>query len=151
MTENEIFEDGDIDELLNIEKKPKKKKKSKKKPKAEIQVSQKIEPEPEPEVMAKAPEHKMPVRGAGGKIRKYYPGQMKTITIQKERIKGGDLPVPVCYNGRQYTVPRGVRVEVPAPVAEILLNAEENIMEWMPDSNSIEGRPAASYPTAVHD
>lgn len=156
---NSIFEDGDIEELLNdpnekAEQKEKKKAKPRSRKKTTVKnsvakVAKKAAPTPTPA------EPTMPVAPAAlkpaGKIRKYSPGQTKVITIQKERGVGGDRPVAVCYNGKQFTVPRGVRVTVPAPIAEILMNAEETIMEWVPDKNMIESRAAASYPTAIHD
>lgn len=83
------------------------------------------------------------------KEHKYKPGEMRTILVQKDREKGGDRPIPVTYNGKTYTVPRGVKVPVPAPVAEILVNAEETVVEWDDKANIFHERTAASYPTAV--
>lgn len=85
-----------------------------------------------------------------GKKYKYKKGEMRWITVQKERGKGGDRGVPVCVQGRQFIVPRGVKVHVPAMVAEVLMNAEETIVEW-DGVDTIDSRSALSYPTAVHD
>ncbi len=84
-----------------------------------------------------------------GKQHKYKPGQKCTIIVQRGRGKGEDRPVPVTVQGVLYTVPRGVRVRVPAPVAEVLMNAEEQVVEWDEENNDITSRPAASYPTSI--
>jgi len=81
---------------------------------------------------------------------KFKPGEKRWITVQKERGKGGDRAVPVCVNGKQFLVPRGVRVQVPAMVAEVLVNAEETIVESN-DAGGLDTREAQSYATAVHD
>lgn len=102
-----------------------------------------------PPAVPSEPVMAVPVRGKPAKKHKYTKGQMVFITIQRGRDKGEDRPVPVNVQGKQFTVPRGVRVEVPAMVAEVLVNAEESVVEW-DGKDSITQRPAASYPTSVH-
>jgi len=99
-----------------------------------------------PPVVPEAPKQNI---GKGGKIHKFAKGEMRWITVQKGRDKGEDRPVPVNVQGKQFTVPRGIRVEVPAMVAEVLKNAEESVVEW-DGENTISARPAASYPTSIH-
>lgn len=46
-----------------------------------------------------------------------------TVNIPKSDKPGGDEPVFVGFNGVGYSVPRGINVEVPEPIVEILRNA----------------------------
>lgn len=87
-------------------------------------------------------------RHPSGKKHKYAKGERATIIIQKEKGEGGDRPVPVGYNGKCFTIPRGVPVDVPAPLVDILMNAEETIHEWDSKNNTIHQRSAAAYPVA---
>lgn len=84
------------------------------------------------------------------KAHKYAPGETRFVILQTEKGEGGNRHVPVSYNGHQYLVPRGVKTEVPAPVAEILKNAEELIVEWDGHNEFIQ-RSAPAYPASISD
>lgn len=83
------------------------------------------------------------------KVHKYKPGETRTIVIQKDKTLGGDRPVVVGYNGTLFSIPRGIPIVVPAPVMEILFNAEETLVEWDDKGNALTYRQAASYPTSA--
>lgn len=46
-----------------------------------------------------------------------------TIIIPKDPLNPSDDTVPVCINGYKYRIKRGVEVEVPRPVKDVLKNA----------------------------
>lgn len=51
-------------------------------------------------------------------------GKKKTITIHTSDAEGGHDAVPIGLNGYMYQVPRGMPVEVPEELVEILQNAK---------------------------
>lgn len=51
-------------------------------------------------------------------------GTKKTITIHASNEEGGQDAVPIGLNGYMYQVPRGVPVEVPEELVQILENAK---------------------------
>lgn len=53
--------------------------------------------------------------------------KMVTINIPLTRVEKED--VYVCVNGKSYLIKRGVNVEVPASVAEVLRNKEKMLAE----------------------
>jgi len=83
-----------------------------------------------------------------GKAHKYAPGEKVNIVLMRAEGKGGERPVPVNYNGKLYTVPRGVPIMVPGPVFEILQNAQRTVYEWDSETNAINSREAAAYPVS---
>ena len=77
-----------------------------------------------------------------------------TIMIHKTGEKGGDRDVPIGVNGRISLVQRGVEVEVPRSVLEVLKNAKETRWEWVPNNSHPQGgelvsREAHAYPFSV--
>lgn len=50
------------------------------------------------------------------------------INIPKSEKAGGEEPVFVGWNGKGFTIPRGVDVKVPKPVVEILKNAKQDLI-----------------------
>lgn len=59
--------------------------------------------------------------------------RMIKINIMKTDRDGGDRDVPVGVNGKLYLIQRGVDVEVPAEVVEVLRNAVETRWEQRKD------------------
>lgn len=51
-------------------------------------------------------------------------GKKKTITIHVSDAENGQEAVPIGLNGYMYQVPRGIPVEVPAELVNILENAK---------------------------
>jgi len=77
-----------------------------------------------------------------------------TIMIHKTGEKSGDRDVPVGVNGKVFLIKRGIEVEVPRSVVEVLKNAKETRWEWVPSNNHPQGgelvsREALSYPFSV--
>lgn len=155
---NDMFDSDELDDILNdaaqVEEKPKEltpqqkaaiTRRANARAKAEAAVEKSVDT-----VLQDPIEEKPSERKSADKDYKYKPGEMRWITVQKERGKGGDRAVPVCVQGRQYLVPRGVKIRVPAMVAEVLMNAEETIVEW-DGVDTMDSRAAQSYAVAVHD
>lgn len=72
------------------------------------------------------------------------------INIQRAHGKSGGEPVFVGYNGKGYTIPRGVNVPVPPPVEAILRNAIRTDYEQDVDENGdMESRDVVSYPYQI--
>lgn len=140
---------GDLsEEVLTPQQKAAATRKKNAEAKAAILVSDAVDTILQPEIKQTVKQSKLAQRS--DKKYKFKPGEKRWITIQKERGKGGDRAVPVCVQGKQFLVPRGIRIQVPAMVAEALLNAEETIVEW-DGVDTLETRVAMSYATAVHD
>lgn len=55
----------------------------------------------------------------------------KTVKIRIPRTKGNQEDVPVWVNNRSWLIKRGVEVEVPECVAEVLRHQEEMLEEIM--------------------
>lgn len=54
----------------------------------------------------------------------YYAGERKeSIVIPIDKANKEDMVVPVCLNGYLYQIQRGVKVELPVSVVEVLRNA----------------------------
>lgn len=71
------------------------------------------------------------------------------IVIQKQDKPGGSDPVFVGYQGRGYTIPRGVPVDVPNPVVHILENAIQDIHTQDPETGEMVTQKVPSYPFQV--
>jgi hypothetical protein len=71
------------------------------------------------------------------------------INIAKQDKKGGGEPAFVGYNGVGYTIPRGIDIDVPAPVVEILKNAKQDIVTQDPDTGEIQHEEVITYPFQV--
>lgn len=65
---------------------------------------------------------------------------MVTVKLFKSRDKRYSQPVRVYINGVGYTVPRGIDVEVPRAVAEVLANKERQENETAELISSLESR-----------
>lgn len=62
----------------------------------------------------------------------------KTVKIRIPRIRKDEEDVPVWVNDRSWIIPRGVEVEVPECVAEVLRHSEEMIEQSMLYEESIK-------------
>lgn len=76
------------------------------------------------------------------------------IMVHKTSEQGGDRDVFVGVNGKARLIKRGVEVEVPIEVAEVLKNAIETRYEWKADPRHPQGgenvaRDAQAYPFSV--
>ena len=81
-----------------------------------------------------------------GKIAKR--SHMVTINIAKSEKAGGDEPVFVGVQGVGYTIPRGININVPSPVVEVLKNAMQDIMTQDEDGE-IHHNHVLAYPYNV--
>lgn len=75
-----------------------------------------------------------------------------TLVIHKDTRDHAVDPVPVALNGVQYTIRRGVEVEVPAALVEVLDQAEEIRYEQVRNadgSTTMVSRKALSYPYQI--
>ncbi|MEO5368526.1 MAG: hypothetical protein H7833_00460 [Magnetococcus sp. DMHC-1] len=77
-------------------------------------------------------------------------GSKITITIQPAPDKNGNRPVPVGVNGSIMLIPRGKKVEVPAPYVEVLSNARQTVVEMDPDTGNVTESDILAYPFTVH-
>lgn len=73
-----------------------------------------------------------------------------TIMIPDQDKPGGNEPVFVGANGKGYTIPRNVDVQVPHAVVEILKNARQEIVTQR-DDGSLDVRKVLTYPYQVID
>ena len=62
----------------------------------------------------------------------------KMVTIRLPLTKSETRPVYVRVNGRKWGVPRGVKVEVPECVAEVLDHAEAQMLESLRYSEAMQ-------------
>lgn len=79
-------------------------------------------------------------------------GKKATIQIHKDSNKYAIDPVPVSVNGIQFTIRRGVNVEVPVEVIEVLEHARETQYESVMNSDmstTMVPRDVLSYPFSV--
>jgi len=92
------------------------------------------------------PSSKVAVKGGAAKSKntKYI-----TINIAKQDKPGGSEPVPVGVQGVLYTIPRGIDVDVPASVVEVLKNAIQDIVTQDQDTAEIMHEDVLSYPYQV--
>lgn len=67
------------------------------------------------------------------------------INIAKQDKPGGGDPVFVGVQGVGYTIPRGINVDVPAPVVEVLKNAKQDRIFQDEDGN-IHSEEVLTYP-----
>ncbi len=72
----------------------------------------------------------------------------RSIMIPDSEKPGGSEPVPVSYNGTQFTIPRGVEVSVPEFLIEILKNAKQDIITQGTDGEIIT-RTVMAYPFQI--
>lgn len=68
-----------------------------------------------------------------------------TISIAKSDKPGGDEPVFVGVQGVGYTIPRGINIDVPASVVEILKNAMQDLVTQDEDGE-IHHNHVLAYP-----
>lgn len=71
-----------------------------------------------------------------------------TINIAKQDKPGGGEPVFVGVQGVGYTIPRGINVEVPAPVVEVLKNAVQSKVYQDEDGN-LHSEDVLTYPYQI--
>lgn len=76
-------------------------------------------------------------------------GKKKTITIHTSESEGGHDAVPIGLNGYMYQVPRGMPVEVPAELVQILENAKTSTFHPSKDGELIE-RVSNRFAFSVH-
>lgn len=80
----------------------------------------------------------------------YNPWQDKvTIHIHKTPGATGASDVFVGVNEKSFLIQRGVDVEVPRPVVEVLKNANERVTVQNPKTGELESRETQSYPFMV--
>lgn len=70
------------------------------------------------------------------------------INVSKSDKPGGDEPVFVGVQGVGYTIPRGVDIDVPSPVVEVLKNAMQDIITQDEDGE-IHHNHVLAYPYNV--
>lgn len=71
------------------------------------------------------------------------------INIAKQDKPGGSEPAFVGYQGTGFTIPRGIDVEVPAPIVEILKNAVQKIVTQDPETGELHSEPVLTYPFQI--
>lgn len=72
------------------------------------------------------------------------------INIQRSEGKHGGEPVFVGFNGKGFTIPRGIDVAVPPPVEAILRNAIKTVYEQdVENMGELTGRDVLNYPYSV--
>ena len=76
-------------------------------------------------------------------------GKYITINIAKTDKKGGAEPAFVGVQGVGYTIPRGINVDVPASVVEVLKNAVQDIVTQDSESGEIHKEPVQAYPYQI--
>lgn len=92
-----------------------------------------------------------PAKPAARKTKVAVPDKV-TIIIHKDTRDHAVDPVPVALNGVQYTIRRGMEVEVPAVLIEVLDQAEEIRYESVRNqdgSTTMVPRKALSYPYQI--
>lgn len=80
--------------------------------------------------------------------RKLKGAKYRTIMIPDSEKPGGSEPVFVGYNGRGFTIPRGVECSVPEPLIEILKNARQDIITQGTDGEMIT-KTVMAYPFQI--
>lgn len=68
-----------------------------------------------------------------------------TINIAKTKEKGGAEPAFVGFQGKGYAIPRGINVDVPAPIVHILQNAMQDIVTQDPETGEIYHEDVLTY------
>lgn len=68
-----------------------------------------------------------------------------TINIAKQDKVGGGDPVFVGVQGVGYTIPRGINIDVPAPVVEVLNNAIQERV-YQDDDGELHSESVMTYP-----
>lgn len=68
------------------------------------------------------------------------------LTIHKTDGDTGSDNVPVSVNGKTWLIKRGVEVEVPAFVVEVLRNAVRDVYDFDERHNEIHRREVPAYP-----
>jgi len=76
-------------------------------------------------------------------------GKYITINVAKQDKKGGAEPAFVGIQGVGYTIPRGINVDVPASVVEVLKNAKQDIVTQDPETGELYHEEILTYPFQV--
>ncbi len=72
-----------------------------------------------------------------------------TINIAKSDKKDGGTPVFVGVQGVSYLIPRGIPIDVPPSVVEVLNNAITDVVTQDPDSGEMLHEDVATYPFQI--
>ena len=72
-----------------------------------------------------------------------------TINVAKQDKKGGAEPAFVGVQGVGYTIPRGIDVDVPASVVEVLKNAKQDIVTQDTETGEIHKEEVLTYPFQI--
>jgi len=72
-----------------------------------------------------------------------------TINVAKQDKKGGAEPAFVGIQGVGYTIPRGINVDVPASVVEVLKNAKQDIVTQDSETGEIHKEEILTYPFQI--
>lgn len=83
-------------------------------------------------------------RATKGKKQDYY-----TIIIAKTEKPGGTEPAIVGVQGVLYSIPRGIPIDVPGSVVEVLKNGMQDIVTQDPETNEIHHEDVPTYPYQV--
>jgi len=78
-------------------------------------------------------------------------GKVKYITINvaKQDKKGGAEPAFVGVQGVGYAIPRGINVDVPESVVEVLKNAKQDIVTQDTETGEIHKEEVMTYPFQI--
>jgi len=76
-------------------------------------------------------------------------GKYITINVAKQDKKGGAEPAFVGIQGVGYTIPRGINVDVPASVVEVLKNAKQDIVTQDSETGEIHKEEILTYPFQI--
>lgn len=72
-----------------------------------------------------------------------------TINVAKSDKKGGAEPAFVGVQGVGYAIPRGINVDVPKAVVEVLKNAVQEIITQDPDTGEMHSEEVLTYPFQI--
>jgi len=72
-----------------------------------------------------------------------------TVNIAKQDKKGGAEPAFVGVQGVGYTIPRGINVDVPASVVEVLKNAKQDIITQDTETGEMHSEEVLTYPFQI--
>jgi len=89
-----------------------------------------------------APKSEVTQKGGGAHVKKE---PWATINISKQDRPGGSDPAFVGVNGVGYTIPRGINIDVPPSVVEVLRNAKQDIVTQDPDTGQLLHEDVYTY------